>query len=72
MHLLKNRLKNKPWITSCLQKPISVKNKLLTILLERPYTKRSYTFLLSTVMKKSKQIYYDKYFERNWNNIKNA
>ena len=23
-------------------------------------------------MKKSKQIYYDKYFERNWNNIKNT
>ena len=23
-------------------------------------------------MKKSKQAYYDKYFERNWNNIKNA
>ena len=21
-------------------------------------------------MKKSKQVYYDKYFERNWNNIK--
>ena len=28
--------------------------------------------LLSTFMKKSKQIYYVKYFERNWNNIKNA
>ena len=23
-------------------------------------------------MKKSKQVYYDKYFERNWNNIKNT
>ena len=23
-------------------------------------------------MKKSKQAYYDKYFERNWNNIKNT
>ena len=22
-------------------------------------------------MKKSKQVYYDKFFERNWNNIKN-
>ena len=28
--------------------------------------------LLSTFMKKSKQIYYVKYFERNWDNIKNA
>ena len=27
---------------------------------------------LSTLMKKSKQAYYDKYFERNWNNIKNT
>ena len=23
-------------------------------------------------MKKSKQVYYDKYFERSWNNIKNT
>ena len=23
-------------------------------------------------MKKSKQVYYDKYFERNWNNVKNT
>ena len=23
-------------------------------------------------MKKSKQVYYDKYFQRNWNNIKNT
>ena len=28
--------------------------------------------LLSTLMKKSKQAYYDKYFERNWNNVKNT
>ena len=27
---------------------------------------------LSTLMKKSKQAFYDKYFERNWNNIKNT
>ena len=29
-------------------------------------------YLLSTLMKKSKQAYYDKYFERNQNNIKNT
>ena len=28
--------------------------------------------ILSTLMKKSKQAYYDKYFESNWNNIKNT
>ena len=30
-----------------------------------------YRSLLSTLMKKSKQAYYNKYFEKNWNNIKN-
>ena len=28
--------------------------------------------LLTTFMKKSKQAYYDKYFERNWNSIKHT
>ena len=28
--------------------------------------------LFSTLIKKSKQAYCDKYFERNWNNIKNT
>ena len=32
---------------------------------------KKYRNLLSTLMKKSKQANYDKYFERNWNNIKN-
>ena len=31
-----------------------------------------YRNLLSTLMKKSKQAYYDKYFEKNWNNINNT
>ena len=31
---------------------------------------KKYRNLLSIVMRKSKQAYYDKYFERNWNNIK--
>ena len=35
------------------------------------YTKyKKYRNFLSTLMKKSKQAYYDKYFERNSNNIK--
>ena len=77
----KLKFKSKPWITLGLQKSISVKNKLLAnfinkkdlILKEEFHTiYRKYRNLLSTLMKKSKQAYYDKYFERNWNNIKNT
>ena len=77
----KLKFKSKPWITLGLQKSISVKNKLLTsyinkkdpILKEEFHSKyKIYRNLLSTLMKKSKQAYYDKYFERNWNNIKNT
>ena len=73
--------KSKPWITLGLQKSISVKNKLLTnfinkkdpILKEEFHTNyKKYRNLLSTLMTKSKQAYYDKYFERNWNYIKNT
>ena len=76
----KLKFKSKPWITLALQKSISVKNKLLTnfinkkdpVLKEEFHTKyQKYRNLLSTLMKKSKQAYYDQYFERNWNNIKN-
>ena len=64
-----------------LNKSQYLKNKLLTnfinkkdpILKEEFHTKyKKYKNLLSTLMKKSKQAYYDKYFERNWNNIKNT
>ena len=77
----KLKFKSKPWITLGLQKSISVKNKLLTnfinkkdpILKEEFHTNyKKYRNLLSTLMKKSKQAYYDKYFERNWNDIKNT
>ena len=77
----KLKFKSKPWITLGLQKSISVKNKLLTnfinkkdpILKEEFHTNyKKYRNLLSTLMKKSKQAYYDKHFERNWNNIKNT
>ena len=76
----KLKFKSKLWITLGLQKSIYVKNKLFTnyinkrdpILKEEFHTKyKIYRNLLSTLMKKSKQAYYDKYFERNWNNIKN-
>ena len=77
----KLKFKSKPWITLGLQKSISVKNKLFTnfinkkdpVLKEEFHTKyKKYRNLLSTLMKKRKQAYYDKYFERNWNNIKNT
>ena len=77
----KLKFKSKPWITLGLQKSISVKNKLLAnfinkkdpILKEEFHTNyKKYRNLLSTLMKKSKQAYYDKYFERNWNNIRNT
>ena len=77
----KLKFQSKPWITLGLQKSISVKNKLLTNLINKkdPILKeefhtnyQKYRNLLSTLMKKSKQAYYDKYFERNWNNIKNT
>ena len=33
---------------------------------------KKYRNLFSTLLKKSKQIYYTKYFESNWNNIRNT
>ena len=77
----KLKFKSKPWTTPGLQKSIFVKNKLLTnfinkkdpILKEEFHTNyKKYRNLLSTLMKKIKQAYYDKYFEENWNNIKNT
>ena len=70
----KMKFKSKPWITVDLQKSISVKNKLLTnfinkkdpVLKEEFHTNyKKYRNLLSTLMKKSKQAYYDRYFEKN-------
>ena len=77
----KLKFKSKPWITLGSQKSIFLKNKLLInfinkkdpILKEQFHSNyKKYKNLLSTLMKKSKQAYYDKYFERNWNNIKNT
>ena len=71
----------KPWITSGIQKSIYIKSKLLKKFINKkdPQTKavfyeqyKTYRNLLSTLMKQSKQIYYTKYFENNWSNIKNT
>ena len=70
----KLKFKSKPWITLGFQKSSSVKNKLFTNFINRkdPILKKEfhtnykkYRNLLSTIMKKSKQNYCDKYFERN-------
>ena len=75
----KLKFKPKPWITLCLQKSIFVKNKLLTnfsnkkdpLLKEECHTNhKKHRNLLSTLMKKSKEVYYEKYFKRNWDNTK--
>ena len=77
----KLKFKSKPWITLGLQKSISVKNKLFVNFINKkdPILKeefhnnyKKYRNLLSTLMKRSKQAYFDKYFEANWNNIKNT
>ena len=70
----KLRFKSKPWITLGLQKSTSVKNKSLIkfINMKHPILKeethieyKNYRNMLSTLMKKSKQAYYNKYFETN-------
>ena len=77
----KLRFAPKPWITLGFQKSISLKNKLLTnfintkvpLLKEETHIEyKTYRNLLSTLMKKGKQAYYNKYFQTNWNNIKNT
>ena len=77
----KMKFKSKPWIILGLQKSISVEKKLLKnsinkkdpLLKEEIHTNyKKYRKLLSTLMKKSKQAYYDEYFEINWNNMKST
>ena len=77
----KHRLKKQqPWITSGIQKSIYIKKKLKRFINKKdPQIKtafheqyKTYKNLLSTLLKQSKQIYCTKYFENNWNNIKNT
>ena len=77
----KMKFNSKPWITLGLQKSISVKKKLLKNFINKkdPILKEEFHTnykkcrnLLYTLMKKNKQAYYDKFFERNWNSIKNT
>ena len=77
----KLKFKSKPWINLGLQESISVKNKLLTNFINKkdPILKQEFQTtqkkcrnLFSALMKKSKQTYYDKYFEKICNNINNT
>ena len=77
----KLKFKTKLWITSALQKSISIKNNLLKKFItakdpqirERYYKEyKDYRNLLSTILKKSKTNYNNHCFESNWNSIKNT
>ena len=77
----KFRFKIKPWITPALQKSISVKEYILKKFVncndsqtkEHLHTRyKGYTNLLSTLLKRNKTNYYNRYFDINWNNIKNT
>ena len=77
----KLKFKTKPWITSGLQKAISIKNKLLTKYIKmKDHEKKhelhnkyeNHTNLLSTLIRQSKYKYFNKYFEDNQNNMKNT
>ena len=77
----KLKFKTRPWITFGIQISISVKNKLLKKFINKKDLQikavchekyKKYRNILSTLLKESKQIYYTKYFESNWNNIKNT
>ena len=73
------KFNSKPWITPGLQKSISVKNKFLhdfikkkdrTIKAEPHLKYKNHRNLIPTLLKRSKQSYYKKYFESNLNNSK--
>ena len=76
----KLKFKTKTWITAALQKSVSIKNALLKrcFKLKSPVRKNEvyqhykyYRNLHSTLMEKSKQIYYERFFKNNLNNLKN-
>ena len=70
------KLESKPWITADLNKMIKIRNKLFQRKKRQPNNennKRLYNLFRNRVireLKKSKQNYYNEYFEVNNNNIK--
>ena len=81
MFFFKLEFKTKRWITTALQKSVSLKDKLfsdfinkkvLTLKTELHIKYKSYRNMLSTLMKKSKQNYFTKFLENNLKNLKNT
>ena len=86
MHHLKRiskyklKFKPKPWITTALEKSISIKNKILKNYVKKKDTSQNYELhndkiyrnCISTLTKRSEQKYYTKHFESNLNKIKNT
>ena len=77
----KLKFKTKSRITTALQKSITIKNKLfsdfinkkdLTLKTELHIKRKSERNMLSTLMKKSKQNYFPRFFENNLKNLKNT
>ena len=77
----KLKFKEKPWISSGLQKSISIKNSIFKKYINKkdPDIKeelhqkyKNYRNTIATLMKKSKQNYFTKYFETNIKNLKNT
>ena len=75
----KRMLKTKPWITPAIEKSILIKNILFKkhIKLSDPLINQEvqlkckyYRILIHTILKKSKQNYYEKFFQNNLNDIK--
>ena len=70
------KFKYKPWITLGLQKSILLTNffnKKDPIPKKEFHTNyKKHINLLSSLMENNKQAYYDKHFEKNWNNIRNT
>ena len=86
MHHLKRiskyklKFKPKPWITTALEKSISIKNKISKNYVKKKDTSQNYELhndkiyrnRISTLTKRSEQKYYTKHFESNLNKIKNT
>ena len=77
----KLKFKTKLWITTALQKSISIKNEIFYNYFKKKDISQKnelhnnykiYRSLISMLIKRSKQNYYTKYFESSLNNIKNT
>ena len=76
----KLRFRSKPWITLGLQKSISIKNSLFAKFIKSNINQRNemhikykqYRNLVSTLLKRSKCLFFTKFFNDNLNNLKNT